>query len=103
HSHNLFLQEFIELGIVGFSILILLILFFFQKLYSGMRTVPKRFKFLLGAVFGGFGGLLLQGLTDHLWFDYSIVLFFWCYVGLGMAAVRVGMKMNEREKGEMKR
>jgi len=47
--------------------------------------------------------LLLQGLTDHLWFDYSIVLFFWCYIGLGMAAVRVGMKMNEREKGEMKR
>ena len=100
HSHNLFLQEFIELGIVGFSILVLLIVFFFQKLYSAMRVVPKRFKFLLGAVFGGFGGLLLQGLTDHLWFDYSIVLFFWCYVGLGMAAVRVGMKMNEREKGE---
>ena len=103
HSHNLFLQEFIELGIVGFSILILMIVFFFQKLYSGMRVVPKRFKFLLGAVFGGFGGLLLQGLTDHLWFDYSIVLFFWCYIGLGMAAVRVGMKMNERETEEYKR
>ncbi|MBR2062621.1 MAG: hypothetical protein IJ969_04835, partial [Anaerotignum sp.] len=65
--------------------------------------VPKRFKFLLGAVFGGFGGLLLQGLTDHLWFDYSIVLFFWCYIGLGMAAVSVGMKMNERETEEYKR
>ena len=100
HSHNLFLQEFIELGIVGFSILVFLIVAFFQKLYSAMRVVPKRFQFLLGAVFGGFGGLLLQGLTDHLWFDYSIVLFFWCYIGLGMAAVRVGMKMNEREKGE---
>ena len=100
HSHNLFLQEFIELGVVGFSILVLLFLFFFQKLYSAMRTVPKRFRFLLGAVFGGFGGLLLQGITDHLWFDYKIVLFFWCFIGLGMAAVRVGMKMNEREKGE---
>lgn len=100
HSHNLFLQEFIELGIVGFSILVLLFLFFFQKLYSSMRAVPKRFRFLLGAVFGGFGGLLLQGITDHLWFDYKIVLFFWCFIGLGMAAVRVGMKMNEREKGE---
>lgn len=100
HSHNLFLQEFIELGVVGFSILVLLFLFFFQKLYSTMRAVPKRFQFLLGAVFGGFGGLLLQGITDHLWFDYKIVLFFWCFIGLGMAAVRVGMKMNEREKGE---
>ena len=100
HSHNLFLQEFIELGIVGFSILVLLFIFFFQKLYSAMRVVPKRFKFLLGAVFGGFAGLLLQGITDHLWFDYKIVLFFWCFIGLGMAAVRVGMKMNEREQEE---
>ena len=49
---------------------------------------------------GGFGGLLLQGLTDHLWFDYKIVLFFWCFIGLGMAAVRVGMKMGEKEKEE---
>ncbi len=98
HSHNLFLQEFIELGIVGFSILVLLFIFFFQKLYSAMRVVPKRFKFLLGAVFGGFAGLLLQGITDHLWFDYKIVLFFWCFIGLGMAVVRVGMKMNEKEE-----
>lgn len=100
HSHNLFLQEFIELGIVGFGILVLLFLFFFQKLYSAMRVVPKRFKFLLGALFGGFGGLLLQGVTDHLWFDYKIVLFFWCFIGLGMATVRVGMKMGEREREE---
>ncbi|MDO4530365.1 MAG: murein biosynthesis integral membrane protein MurJ [Bacillota bacterium] len=100
HAHNLFLQEFIELGIVGFSILVLLVLFFFQKLYSAMAVVPKRFRFLLGAVFGGFGGLLLQGLTDHLWFDYKMVLFFWCFIGLGMAAVRVGRKMGDREKEE---
>lgn len=98
HAHNLFLQEFIELGIVGFIIMVLLFLCFFRKLYSTMRVVPRRFKFLLGAIFGGFAGLLLQGITDHLWFDYSIVLFFWCYIGIGMAAVRVGMKKGEREE-----
>lgn len=102
HSHNLFLQEFIELGVVGFSVMMLLFVCFFQKLYSAMRVVPKRFKFLLGAVFGGFAGLLLQGITDHLWFDYSIVLFFWCFIGLGMAAVRIGMKLGEKEREETK-
>ena len=100
HAHNLFLQEFIELGVVGFIVMVLLFLFFFQKLYSAMRTVPRRFKFLLGAVFGGFAGLLLQGLTDHLWFDYRIVLFFWCFIGIGMAAVRVGERKGERETEE---
>ena len=71
-------------------------------LYSGMRTAPKRFRFLLGAIFGGFAGLLLQGLTDHLWFDYRIVLFFWCFIGIGMATVRVAEKKGERETEEMK-
>ena len=102
HAHNLFLQEFIELGIVGFAVLLLLLLFFFQRLYSGMRTAPKRFRFLLGAIFGGFAGLLLQGLTDHLWFDYRIVLFFWCFIGIGMATVRVAEKKGERETEETK-
>ena len=100
HAHNLFLQEFIELGIVGFVVMVLLFLFFFQKLYSAMRTAPRRFKFLLGAVFGGFAGLLLQGITDHLWFDYRIVLFFWCFIGIGMAVVRVAEKKGERETEE---
>ncbi|MBQ7758307.1 murein biosynthesis integral membrane protein MurJ [Anaerotignum sp.] len=100
HAHNLFLQEFIELGVIGFIVMVLLFIFFFQKLYSAMRVVPKRFKFLLGAVFGGFAGLLLQGITDHLWFDYRIVLFFWCFIGIGMAAVRVGEKKGERETEE---
>lgn len=98
HVHNLFLQEFIELGILGFVILIVLFLFFFQKLYGSMVRVPKRFHMLLAAFFGGFAGLLLQGMTDHIWFDYSIVLLFWCFMGIGMASVRVGEKQWQREK-----
>lgn len=97
HAHNLFLQEFIELGVVGFGIMVLLFVCFFQKLYAAMSHAPKRFRFLLGAVFGGFAGLLLQGITDHLWFDYRIVLFFWCFIGIGMAAVRVSKKAGEKE------
>lgn len=97
HAHNLFLQELIELGFVGFGVMVLLFVFFFQKLYSAMTMVPKRFRFLLGAVFGGFAGLLLQGITDHIWFDYHMVLFFWCFIGIGMAAVRVGENQWQKE------
>ncbi len=37
-------------------------------------------------------------MTDHIWFDYSIVLLFWCFMGIGMASVRVGEKQWQREK-----
>lgn len=98
HVHNLFLQELIELGFFGFAILVLLCLFFFQKLYASMSKVPKRFHMLLASFFGGFAGLLLQGMTDHIWFDYSIVLIFWCFMGIAMASVRVGEKQWQKEK-----
>ncbi|WP_317853998.1 murein biosynthesis integral membrane protein MurJ [Chakrabartyella piscis] len=98
HVHNLFLQVLIELGVVGFGILVLLVIFFFQKLYSKMRVMPKRFWWLSAAFFGGFAGLLLQGMTDHLWFDYRIVLLFWMYLGIGMATVKVGEKQWQKQK-----
>lgn len=92
HVHNLFLQELIELGIVGFSVFIGMLVFFFQKLYSTMSRAAKRYRFLLAAIFGALAGVLLQGMTDHIWFDYSIVLLFWCVLGIGMASVRLGEK-----------
>jgi len=98
HVHNLFLQEFIELGLFGFLVLIFLFLFFFQKLYGSRVRVPKRFAMLFAAFFGGFAGLLLQGMTDHIWFDYSIVLIFWYFMGIGMASVRVGENQWQKEK-----
>ena len=38
-----------------------------------------------GVVLSGMAGLLVQGLTDHLWFNYRIVLLFWLVIGLGCA------------------
>ncbi len=98
HVHNLFLQEFIELGLFGFLVLFFLLLFFFQNLYGSRIRAPKRFSMLFAAFFGGFAGLLLQGMTDHIWFDYSIVLLFWCFMGIGMAGVRVGEKQWQKER-----
>lgn len=102
HSHNLFLQEFIELGILGFTFLILAILFYFQRLYYGINRSKKRFKYMIAAIFGGFAGVLLQGLVDYLWFDYSIVLLFWCVFGLGIAAVKIGVKHENERRNEKK-
>lgn len=98
HVHNLFLQEFIELGIAGIGILVLLLVFFFQKIYSAMARAAHRYRMILAAVFGAFAGLLLQGMTDHIWFDYSIVLLFWCVLGIGMAGVRLGEKSWNKRK-----
>ena len=98
HVHNLFLQELIELGVFGFAVFLSLVLLFFQKLYSTLARSARRYRFLLAAVFGAMGGLLLQGMTDHIWFDYSIVLLFWCIFGIGMAGVRLGERSWKKKR-----
>ncbi len=86
HAHNLFLQVGLEQGVVGFSVFVLLLLFWFQRLYRAIPGEKDPRRFLTGALLGGMAGLLVQGMTDRLWFNYRIVLLFWLVLGMGLAA-----------------
>ncbi len=83
HSHNLFLQIALELGVVGFVPFALALFFWAQRLYRTIALDRTRERFLPGVVLSGMAGLLAQGLTDHLWFNYRIVLLFWLVIGIG--------------------
>ncbi len=83
HSHNLFLQVLLELGVLGFVPFMLLLFFWAQRLWHTIARDKTRGRFLPGVVLSSMAGLLLQGLTDHLWFNYRIVLLFWLLIGIG--------------------
>ena len=86
HAHNLFLQVFLELGILGFSVFILFMIFWLQRLYrSIVADSGKGSRFLTATIMSGMLGLLVQGMFDHLWFNYRIVFLFWLLCGIGLA------------------
>lgn len=90
HAHNTFLQILIELGIQGITVFCAFIGLFLQRLYAVKKKVSREHVILIGVIFGGFLGLLLQGMTDHIWFNYKITLLFWILMGSGMTVARLG-------------
>ena len=77
HSHNLFMQIAIDLGIFGFGVFISFIFVAIKNLLAANLSKDKFIKIISGALCASLAGYLLQGLTDNVWYNYRIVCFFW--------------------------
>ena len=83
HAHNLYLQIFVELGVVGIAVFVLMLFFFFRSVFSCYRTLGDRTQATIILAMGlGVFALLVQGLTDNVWYNYRIVLLFWLLMGI---------------------
>lgn len=101
HSHNLFLQIIIDLGIAGLVTFFLIIGLFVKRLFAAIskksaanmaaRTVSV---ILASAVLG----YMLMGMTDNVWYNYRVLAFFWMILALGAALANgiIGGGKNEQ-------
>jgi O-antigen ligase len=90
HAHNLYLQIFVETGIVGIlSFSILIFMFYRSTISAYLRTKDKFLSTLLASICAGMTGYLFQGLTDNIWYNYRMVLIFWMLLGFSAVAVRL--------------
>lgn len=86
HSHNWFLQIFLETGIVGFLAFLMILACFFRLQFSFMRnTSDWRVRTLSAAITAAVVGFLVQGLFDHSFHNYRVMLVFYLFLGLGVA------------------
>lgn len=85
--HNIYLLAFAELGLLGgsiFMVLILLLLFYSFKFLHDLKTVTA-FALLIG--------VLLIGMVDHyFWTLYCGQLFFWLIIGLNIGLINSEVK-----------
>lgn len=102
HSHNLFLQIFIENGALGFAVFISALML---CIGSGLELVRRSGndtaseKSITVAAISGLAAALLQGMTDFIWFNYRIFFFFWGITALISASARIGGRRT-RSKAE---
>ena len=97
HTHNLYLQLIVDLGIAGLGVFFLIISGFLKGLFvQAAYGADRAMQTLAAALPAAMLGFLLQGLTDNVWYNYRILGFFWLVVALGAAAsqysIRRGLK-----------
>ncbi|MBQ2766729.1 MAG: O-antigen ligase family protein [Clostridia bacterium] len=102
HSHNLFLQIQIELGIVGLLLFLCVLVLFVQACMTHNSTAADRETRMM--VIGGFAGVLsalAQGMTDYIWYNYRVYFVFWFVLALTSAYIRVGRSERSRDHANL--
>ena len=97
HSHNLFLQIWLETGIAG---ILSFVWFTGRLLKSGIKSIFNKSDLhvsnILMAAAASLCGVLVMGLAEHIWFYPRVMLVFWADVGIMLA----GLGIINRVRGE---
>ena len=98
HSHNLFLQILVESGVAGIAVFLLIIFFYFRRVMVGYQTGGKgdSLSTMMTAIAAGICGFLVQGMFDNSFYNYRVMLVFWCTLAIGRACVYISeQRRNE--------
>ena len=98
HSHNLFLQIFLETGIVGFLVFLGVLACFYRAQANFLRRVKEfKLRVMSAAMVAAVTGFLFQGVFDYAFYNYRVMLTFFLFIGLGIAFTRVAAPVSESE------
>ena len=91
HSHNLYLQIMISMGVFGLLVFAIVMLFFAQKNFEFFKC--NRDSKLFGPASSAFiaiVGALIVGLFDYPWYNYRMFYLFWVILAISCASIRIG-------------
>jgi len=93
HSHNLFLQIFLETGVVGLLVFVVMLACFFRAQFSFMRHCGDfRMKVMSAAFTAAAVGFLFQGMFDHVFYNYRVMLSFFLFMGVANSFVSISVR-----------
>lgn len=77
HSHNLFLQIAIELGIFALVVFLIVVFLTFQTGFTSLKNSDSNIKLFVSASIAGVFAALVHGMVDYIWYNYRVFFVFW--------------------------
>ena len=84
HSHSLYLQLFVEYGLIGFIVFIGVLYNFYKEQFI---SYVKSKNYISIASIAAMSGFLLQSATDYTWYNYRVVLVFWMVIAIAHSSL----------------
>jgi O-antigen ligase len=98
HSHNLYMQIVLGMGIGGLICLFLIILFYTQHSFEYIKDpLDNSTRVLSTAAFVSVLSMLIMGMFDYVWYNYRIFFMFWVALAVGVCAIKIGTKELSRK------
>ncbi len=92
YPHNIFLNFWIEIGLLGLIAFIYLIIIFFKK--TTAQKKDKNFFFFLGLQ-ASMITIIIHGLVDVPYFKNDLAILFWTIIGLSALNINLIFKKND--------
>ena len=90
HSHNLYMQIVIQLGLVGLLMFLILLFVIFRKCFSApVSASGEEISLTSRAALSGAIALLAAGSFDYTWYNFRVFFLFWALLGLACAATNL--------------
>ncbi|MBE6688807.1 MAG: hypothetical protein E7588_05965 [Ruminococcaceae bacterium] len=100
HSHQLFFQIAIEMGFFALIAFFAVIFILIRKNSHTLMEYGKKSGYTLisSAALCGIIGMMIQGLTDYVWYNYRVFGMFWIVMGLCVSALRCAENEKDKER-----
>ena len=99
HSHNLFLEIAVELGIMGIVLFAIIIFMIFQRGFGCIKynTNDKLTIISVSAALSGLIAALVHGMFDYIWYNYRVFFMFWVVAAILCAYANVYPKKTSND------
>ena len=92
HSHSLYIQYLVELGVIGFLVFIAVLACYFRTMANFLRRVTCfKQRVMAAAMVAAVIGFLFQGVTDFVFYNYRVLLTFYLFMGISIAFARINV------------